>query len=193
MNEVVIKCKKGRVQRAKALNIGCSIKVMSDALNVDIVDGPGIDIVGDIRDILKQGVFRKNQLKKVIAWHVFEHIPDWEQIMRDLWPYCAHRCVIDIRAPYYNCPGYYNSMDHCRFFNWKPFRSFVHDEFIRDGVSKWEHGQTELMPSKVGSLIPNINTRMGNPEDKITLRTMASWYIGNIIREVRGTIIVVKK
>jgi hypothetical protein len=175
-----------------ALNVGCGPDVMVDAVNVDVVRYPQMgehDVVGDVRTVLLSGVFPKDHFTNVYLYHVLEHIPNWEQVLRDLHPYCADGCVLHIRVPYYNSPGNYNSLDHCRFFNWKPFRSFVEDENGRSDRTMWFHKETVLLPSRVGWLVPPIRLFA---KDNITLRVALSWYIGNVIREVRGEIIVVK-
>ena len=57
------------------LDLGCGpLKKHPDWIGIDMLDAEGVDIVGDIYEVIK--VFPDNSVDEVHAYHFFEHLPN---------------------------------------------------------------------------------------------------------------------
>lgn len=78
------------------LNVGCGKKALSGWVNLDAVDGPGVDVVAEITDLPMQ----ENSCQEVMAIHVLEHLYPWDadvalsEFMRVLAP--GGRLVLEL-------------------------------------------------------------------------------------------------
>ena len=109
-----------------ALHIGCGVHKMPDAIGLDIIPLPGVDIVLDLdREKLP---FPDNRFEKVYAHHVLEHIRNLADVLGELHRVCKPGAVIDIVVPYYTCVGAFGDPTHVRFFTYRTFEHFAETE-----------------------------------------------------------------
>jgi predicted SAM-dependent methyltransferase len=102
------------------LHLGCGRKILDGYVNVDIVAGPGVDLVCDV----SQGVpFPDNSFDEVLAVDFIEHIPTTRAIavMNDIWRVMRPGGVFKIHVP--AAPGITAFQDptHVSYWNEESF------------------------------------------------------------------------
>jgi hypothetical protein len=154
-------------------------------INVDVMPYGHVDVVCDVvKDPLP---FNKDQFVYVRVWMLLEHLRDWEVFLYKLRPYCRDGCVIDIKVPYYNSASMVGSYQHVRWFGYKPFEDFANTENELYKKKLWECSCTYLKPSFVGKFIPGFKIYKD-----LSLRTLCSFFVGNLIHESQSSLIVKK-
>jgi len=112
--------KRGAFGRARggervSLELGCgSRKRHADALGVDALDYPGVDLVGDVFAILRG--FPDASVSAVHAYHFFEHVADLDGLMQELARVMAQDAVLDVEVPHFANPYFYSDPTHSRYF-----------------------------------------------------------------------------
>ncbi len=71
-----------RSKGALRLNLGCGHITLSDHVNVDMRDLPGVDVVADVGDL----PFERDSVDEIFSAHLLEHFPQ-EAMRRRLLPY----------------------------------------------------------------------------------------------------------
>lgn len=97
---------------AKFLNLGCGSSIDPQAVNVDIVDLPGVDVVHDL-DVMPWP-FTDASFRYIWASHVFEHVRDPIGFMCE-----AHRILepgglLSITVPHYQSENSFTDPTHLR-------------------------------------------------------------------------------
>jgi SAM-dependent methyltransferase len=75
--------------RPLRLNLGCGNERLAGFVNVDLLDGPAVDVVADVSRVLP---FEDSAAEMIYASHVLEHLPhsavprvlcEWRRVLRD--------------------------------------------------------------------------------------------------------------
>jgi len=105
------------------LNLGCGQKPRPDAVNVDRVAMPGVDVVHDLDS--HPWPWHPETATEVHALHIFEHVADPIGFMEQ-----AHRVLIPggllhIEVPHWQSRNAYTDPTHRRFCTEETFRYWV--------------------------------------------------------------------
>ncbi len=100
------------------LNLGCCDACIPGFVNVDVVSGPGVDHVADLRNGWPWG---ENSVEHVRAWDIIEHLPDKIHTMNEI-----HRVLVpggsaEIVVPTTDGPGAFQDPTHVSFWNRRSF------------------------------------------------------------------------
>ena len=97
------------------LELGCgSSKRNAGAIGVDALDLPGVDLVGDVHDVL--GALPVASVDRVASFHFFEHIDDLPGLLNALARVVKPGGEIHVVAPHFSNPYYYSDYTHRRPF-----------------------------------------------------------------------------
>lgn len=97
------------------IELGCgSRKRHPEAIGIDILDAPCVDIVGDIYEVL--ACFKTGTVSQVYSYHFIEHIPDLFHLMKELERIVKPGGSIELVAPHFSNPYFYSDPTHQRFF-----------------------------------------------------------------------------
>ena len=97
------------------IEMGCgSTKRNPEAIAIDILDYPEVDIVGDIYDVLKK--LPDSCVTHASSKHFIEHVSDLNLIMLELERVIKPGGVIDFVAPHFSNPYFYSDITHRNFF-----------------------------------------------------------------------------
>lgn len=107
------------------LNLGCGKDIREGYVNVDYItkntiDSFGIDVIADLSKPLP---FDDNTVEGIYASHVFEHIPNWEDLLIECHRVMKCNSTIEIRVPY----GVTFTAFHKRFFKEESMDGFLLD------------------------------------------------------------------
>lgn len=129
------------------LDIGCGpLKKNPTWIGIDMLDSDGVDIVGDIYEVLK--AFPNESVDEVHAFHFFEHIPDVPLLLRELQRILKKGGLIEIVVPHFSNAYFYSDYTHKSFFGLYSFSYLVRDNIFKRRVPRYEQ-QIELELKKV--------------------------------------------
>src|SRR6476646_6503755 len=106
------------------IELGCGgSKRDPDAVGIDILDMPGVDLVGDALEVLRS--LDEGSVDSVYSEHFLEHIPDARSMVaecaRVLRPGGEFRAVV----PHFSNPAFYSDPTHHTFFGLYTFSYWV--------------------------------------------------------------------
>lgn len=83
------------------LNVGCGHKILDGWVNIDINDGPGVDVVADVCGDLRMPY---RSATEVLIDNVLEHVPDPYMALRNLWQVLEVGGLLVVRVPHWRSP-----------------------------------------------------------------------------------------
>jgi SAM-dependent methyltransferase len=109
------------------LELGCgAAKRDPDAIGIDILDYDGVDIVGDIFDVLKK--FPDRSVDKIYSSHFLEHIDDLSGLLSEFSRVMKKDGRLSILVPHFSNPYFYSDSTHKNFFGLYTLSYFSIDE-----------------------------------------------------------------
>lgn len=119
-----------------ALELGCGDrKRHSEAVGIDLLDLPGVDIVGDVAQVL--AALPAGCVDKVWSYHFLEHVDDVSTIMHELSRICAPGAVVDVTVPHFSNPYYFSDPTHRRPFGLYSMCYFCTDRLFSRRVPRY--------------------------------------------------------
>ncbi len=111
------------------LELGCGErKRHSNAIGIDALSYPGVDIVGDIYSMLKQ--LPDQRVSGVYSYHCFEHLDNLGEIMRQLGRIMKAHARLFVVTPHFSNPYYYSDVTHKQPFGLYTFSYFAKDNLF---------------------------------------------------------------
>lgn len=132
---MAVKDKTGALARiqGRSLDLGCGpTKVDAGHVGVDAIDYPGVDIVGDIFDVL--GLIPDGALGGVHSSHFLEHVDDLDRLLDELERTLAPAASMEIVVPHFSNPYFYSDPTHRRSFGLYTFSYLARDDILRRRV-----------------------------------------------------------
>lgn len=119
------------------LELGCGDhKVDPAAVGIDLLEAPGVDIVGDANEVL--AALEPGSVDEIYSAHFLEHIADargmLEGCARVLRPGGTFRAII----PHFSNPFFYSDPTHDRAYGLYTFSYLVAETFLTRGVPQYE-------------------------------------------------------
>jgi len=97
------------------MELGCgSRKRNTAAIGIDALDYPGVDLVGDVYDVLRK--FPDGCVDQVYAYHFIEHVNDLNKLMSELSRVLKPNGLVEFIAPHFSNPYFYSDATHRSFF-----------------------------------------------------------------------------
>lgn len=94
-----------------SLELGCgTLKRHSDAIGVDALDVAGVDIVGDVFDVLRK--VPDSCIRSIYSEHFMEHIEDVPSLMEEMARVLQIGGSLEIVTPHFSNPYYYSDLTH---------------------------------------------------------------------------------
>jgi hypothetical protein len=118
------------------IELGCgSRKRSSTAIGIDRLDYPGVDIVGEIEEVLES--LPPDSISTIRSFHVLEHLDNFDGIMRQLTAVLKEGGTLQIVVPHFSNPHFYSDYTHKRFFGLYSLSYLAHDELFRRRVPNY--------------------------------------------------------
>jgi SAM-dependent methyltransferase len=119
--------------RPLKLDLGCGErKHAPDYVGIDAVDGPAVDVVGDVVDVLR--ALGDERASAVYSSHLFEHIADLAALVDELERVLAVGGRLHVIVPHFSNAYYYSDPTHRRPFGLYTFSYFAEDSLFRRRV-----------------------------------------------------------
>jgi len=97
------------------LELGCgNRKRHNQAVGIDMLDYPDVDIVGDVYEVL--ALFPCQSVDAVYSYHFVEHVPDVPKLLSELARIVKHNGYVEFVAPHFSNPYFYSDPTHHTFF-----------------------------------------------------------------------------
>ena len=91
------------------VEIGCGTTKKPGAIGLDVLPLPGVDVVCDLNGL---GFLPDASVDRIDAVHVFEHLSNLEQVLREVTRVLKPAGECHIRVPYFANPHYYSDYTH---------------------------------------------------------------------------------
>lgn len=105
------------------INLGCGKDIMSDAVNVDFMCFPGVDVVHDLSKYPYP--FPDDYADCIIMNSVIEHLPDTTRVMEEVHRILKPGGVVRITTTYWNHHDSISNPQHCSFFDEKKWSFYT--------------------------------------------------------------------
>jgi predicted SAM-dependent methyltransferase len=112
-----------------SLELGCGDrKRHADAIGIDLLDYEGVDIVGDLYDVLRS--FPDRCVSRVYAYHCFEHLTNLPDMVDELCRIMNPKARLTVSVPHFSNPYYYSDATHRQPFGLYTFSYLAHDRIF---------------------------------------------------------------
>jgi SAM-dependent methyltransferase len=111
------------VLRQTRLNIGCGKRPLADAVNLDISDRVGADVVHDLN--FTPWPFADSTFDEVQAFDVLEHLNDVVRALEEIHRISRHGATVHVTIPHFSSANAFTDVTHRHWFGWRSFDPFV--------------------------------------------------------------------
>ena len=116
----------------KRLHLGCGKTIVEGWVNLDCVEGPGVDVVADLDRCRTDPLpFENDTFDEVHASHLIEHIRDALPMMQELHRVCKHGATMVVRCPHGGSDDAFEDPTHFRQYFPKSFIYFSQPAYWR--------------------------------------------------------------
>lgn len=120
------------------LELGCGNRKRNrQAIGVDMLDSPDVDIVGDVYEVLAS--FPNQSVDAVYSYHFVEHVPDVAKLLTELARIVKPNGHIEFVAPHFSNPYFYSDPTHRSFFGLYTFCYFANESPFKRHVPTYGH------------------------------------------------------
>ena len=118
------------------LDVGCGpSKFSPTAIGVDISDFPGVDIVGDVFEVLS--LLPDRSVKQVYCSHFCEHISDLPLLLKEIRRILEIDGIARIIVPHFSNPFFYSDPTHRQPFGLYTFSYFCIENIFKRRVPSY--------------------------------------------------------
>ncbi|MEI6148070.1 MAG: methyltransferase domain-containing protein [bacterium] len=116
--------------------LGCgSQKKIAEAIGIDAIDSPCVDLVGDVFEVL--GAIPSRCAGAVHAFHFMEHIADVPALLHEVARILKPGARLNIVVPHFSNPYYYSDLTHKTFFGLYTFSYLACEHLFRRKVPNY--------------------------------------------------------
>jgi SAM-dependent methyltransferase len=120
------------------LDLGCGTsKRGPDYVGVDLLEHPGVDLVGDVFEAL--AALADERVTEVFSSHFLEHVDDLSALMLELERVLAPGGRLQLIVPHFSNPYFYSDPTHRQPFGLYTFSYFAEDAVLRRKVPLYGH------------------------------------------------------
>ena len=149
-----------------ALELGCgNAKRHPEALGVDCLDFPPVDLVGDVFEVL--GALPAGSVTAVYTYHFLEHVADLTRLLQELARLVQPAGSLEVVVPHFSNPYYYSDPTHVRPFGLYSFSYLAQTRLFKRGV-------------------PTYGMRHDFVLEDVTLQFDSPFFVRKIIRRLLG-------
>lgn len=150
--------------QTKKLHLGCGRNIMANWVNLDFVEGPGIDVLANLDECATNPLpFNDDMFDEVYASHLIEHIKNPLPMLQELHRVCVDGAKATFRCPHGSNDDAFEDPTHYRqyFAN-----SFIY--FSQPAYWRADYGyRGDWQPETVQLVVEGSKWRQATPQDLI--------------------------
>lgn len=129
-----------------SLELGCGpTKRHKDAIGIDALDYPGVDIVGDVFECLS--IFEDKSVDAIYSYHFLEHIEQFDRLISELVRCLKPGGLLEAVVPHFSNPFFYSDPTHKQEFGLYTFSYFSQDLIHKRRVPSYKIKQELVLDS----------------------------------------------
>ncbi len=118
------------------LELGCGPrKVRGDAIGVDALDAPAVDVVGDVYEVL--AALPDASVRELYSAHFLEHVRDLEKLFEEFGRVVTDGGTVEAIVPHFSNPYFYSDPTHTRTFGLYTFAYLAECSLFHRGVPRY--------------------------------------------------------
>jgi predicted SAM-dependent methyltransferase len=118
------------------LELGCGeSKKHLNAISIDAIDYPDIDLVGDVFDVLSE--LTSQSVGEIYSYHFFEHVKEQGGLIDECARVLAPGGKMVVVVPHFSNPFFYSDPTHERQFGLYTFSYYSDDQVLTRKVPKY--------------------------------------------------------
>ena len=122
------------------LEMGCGNRKRNrQAIGIDVLDYPDVDIVGDVYEVL--ATFPVQSVDAVYSYHFVEHVSDVPKLLSELARIVKPNGYVEFIAPHFSNPYFYSDPTHRSFFGLYTFCYYAGNSYFARQVPTYDYKQ----------------------------------------------------
>ena len=166
------------LQRRTTLNLGCGLKHVPEAVNLDLTRETNPDVIHDLKQL--PWPLPNNHFSEVLAYDVIEHLDDFIAAMEEIHRVCSNGAVVRITVPHFSCANAYTDPTHRRLFGYFSFDYLTGDseiEFYTRVRFKKLASRMIFYPSLLNKLVWRLANRYPAAYERRWAWIFPAWYL----------------
>lgn len=102
------------VDLRRVLNLGCGLKRLPDAINLDVTPDTNPDVVHDLNCV--PWPFPDDHFQEVLAYDVIEHLDDTISVLEEIHRVSRQGAIVRITVPHFSCANAFTDPTHRHYF-----------------------------------------------------------------------------
>ena len=177
------------------INLGAGKKLLPEAINVDVMDYPGVDIIADLS--IFPWPWPDECVNGVCASHILEHFQDQKQFIEECLRILKPGGFLRIVAPHSSCVTNTGCLGHYRTYSYSTFHDYLSKPFYMFKTARFKTVEQKLnwwyeaideeknMPKWMAGIIAMVNPVMNTLIKIITPRVFENVFCPAIqVREI---------
>ncbi|HEY0404501.1 MAG TPA: methyltransferase domain-containing protein [Pyrinomonadaceae bacterium] len=160
------------------LNLGCGLRHLPDAVNLDITPATNPDIVHDLNRL--PWPFPDNHFREAQAFDVIEHLEDFIAVMEELHRVCRAGAIVSITVPHFSCANAFTDPTHRRQFGYFSMDYVTGDndiQFYTKARFKKLSSRMMFYPSLLNKLVWRLANRYPAAYERRWAWMFPAWYL----------------
>jgi SAM-dependent methyltransferase len=174
------------LQGRTTLNLGCGLKHVPEAVNLDITRETQPDVVHDLNQT--PWPLPDNHFREVLAYDVIEHLEDFIAVMEEIHRVCSDGAVVRITVPHFSCANAFTDPTHRRLFGYFSFDYVTGDneiQFYSQARFKKLSSRLIFYPSLLNKLVWRLANRYPAAYERRWAWMFPAWYLYFELRVVK--------
>jgi SAM-dependent methyltransferase len=141
------------------LNIGCGVKRRENAVNLDISDRVGADVVHDLNVL--PWPFPADSFEEVFAYDVLEHVHDVVRALEEIHRISRPAARVHITVPHFSSANAFTDVTHRHWFGWNSFAPYTTEHEL----NHYSHARFARRTTRISfyaSIVNRIVFRLAN-------------------------------
>jgi SAM-dependent methyltransferase len=166
------------VDGRQTLNLGCGLKHVPDAINLDLTAETHPDVVHDLSRF--PWPFPAQRFSGVLAFDVIEHLDDFIATMEEIHRVAQEKALVRITVPHFSCANAFTDPTHRRLFGYFSFDYLTGESeiehYTRVRFSK-RYCRLIFYPSLLNRLIGRLANRYPAAYERRWTWIFPAWYL----------------
>lgn len=162
----------------RVLNLGAGERHRPDAVNVDLVDSTGPDVVHDLNRL--PWPFPDDRFREVLAFDVIEHLDDVIRTMEEIHRVCEDGAIVRITVPHFSCSNAFTDPTHRHYFGCSSFHYVTGEHrfsFYTDRRFRRVHSRIVFVPTLLNRVVHRLANRFPDAYERRWAWIFPAWFL----------------